>query len=102
MPKTSRAAREMDQRLEPLGDRVVVCPQEPEKMTPGGLHLPERRNPEIDRPERGTVVAAGPDVKQVQKGDQVLVPRYGGTEFELDGQRLWAYKEEAILAKLVP
>ena len=45
--------------LKPLGDRVVVEPLEQEEMTASGLVLPETAK---EKPQKGTVLAAGPGV----------------------------------------
>lgn len=36
----------------------------------------------------------------VQPGDNVLLPEYGGTKVEVDGEKLFLYRENDILAKI--
>ena len=90
--------------LKPLGDRVVVQPQEQESMTASGLVLPETSK---ERPQKGTVVAAGPGARgedgqrvalDVMVGDTVLFATYAGTEFKSDGKKLLILKESDLLA----
>ena len=44
-------------QLKPLGDRLVVKPTPREEMTKSGIVLPDTAK---ERPQEGTVVAAGP------------------------------------------
>lgn len=90
--------------LKPLGDRVVVEPIEQEEMTASGIVLPETAK---EKPQRGTVVAAGPGTRDedgkrialdVAVGDTVLFAKYAGTEFKVDGKKLLILKESDLLA----
>jgi chaperonin GroES len=90
--------------LKPLGDRVVVEPQEQDEMTPSGLVLPETAK---EKPQRGTILAAGPGARDedgkrmgldVTVGDVVLFAKYAGTEFKVDGKKLLILKESDLLA----
>jgi chaperonin GroES len=91
-------------KLTPLGDRVVVKPLPREETTKSGLVLPDTSK---EKPQRGTIVAAGPgrrddDGKRialdVKEGDQVLFAKYSGTEFKLDDEELLILAEKDILA----
>jgi chaperonin GroES len=90
--------------LKPLGDRVVVEPQEQEQMTASGLVLPETAK---EKPQQGTILASGPGrrdddgkyiVMDVAVGDTVLYAKYAGTEIKLDGKKYLILKESDILA----
>ena len=94
----------MAMQLKPLGDRVVVEPIEQEEITAGGIVLPETAK---EKPQRGTVVAAGPGARDdegdrialdVKTGDIVLYAKYAGTEFKVDGKKLLILKESDLLA----
>jgi chaperonin GroES len=83
----------MSTTLKPLGDRLVVEPQEQEQITASGLVLPETAK---EKPQQGTIIAAGPgrrddDGKRipldVAVGDTVLYAKYGGTEVKIDGKK---------------
>jgi chaperonin GroES len=94
--------------LKPLGDRVVVEPIEQEETTAGGIILPETAK---EKPQRGTVVAAGPGARDEQGkrvpldvilGDVVLYAKYAGTEFKVEGKKLLILKESDLLAVIEP
>ena len=90
--------------LRPLGDRLVVEPQEKEEKTASGIILPETAK---EKPQEGTVLAAGPgrvddDGKRIEMdvktGDVVLYAKYAGTEVKIDDRKLLILKESDILA----
>ena len=94
----------MTLNLKPLGDRVVVEPLEQEDMTASGLVLPETAK---EKPQKGTILAAGPGARDeegkrvvldVAVGDTVLFAKYAGTEFKVDGKKLLILKESDLLA----
>ncbi|MCA9982798.1 MAG: co-chaperone GroES [Anaerolineales bacterium] len=94
----------MSTNLKPLGDRLVVEPQEKEEVTASGLVLPETAK---EKPQQGTVIAIGPgrrddDGKRVPmdvaEGDTVLYAKYAGTEIKLDGKKVLILKESDVLA----
>lgn len=90
--------------LKPLGDRLVVKPSEQEEQTKSGIFLPETAK---EKPQQGTVVAAGPGARKengerialdVEVGATVLYAKYAGTNIKLDGQEYLILKESDILA----
>jgi chaperonin GroES len=90
--------------LKPLGDRLVVEPQEKDQKTASGIILPESAK---EKPQEGTVLAAGPGrtdedgkriMMDVKTGDVVLFARYAGTEIKIDDRKLLILKESDILA----
>ncbi|MEM1057310.1 MAG: co-chaperone GroES [Bacteroidota bacterium] len=88
--------------IQPLGDRVVVRPEEAEEQTASGLYIPDTAK---EKPQRGTVVAAGPGKVEngtkvdmtVSEGDTVLYGKYAGTEIALDGEDVLIMRESDIL-----
>lgn len=93
--------------LKPLGNRVVVEPQEEEEVTAGGIVLPETAK---EKPQKGKVLAVGPGDRNeggdripmdVSEGDTVLYAKYAGTEIKLDGKKLLILRESDLLA-IVP
>ena len=86
-------------QITPLHDRVVIKPAPAEEKTAGGIIIPDTAK---EKPQRGTVVAAGPGKKDepvtVKKGDTVLYGKYSGTEVTLAGQDLLILREGDILA----
>jgi chaperonin GroES len=90
--------------LKPLGDRVVVEPLEQEDVTASGLVLPETAK---EKPQKGTIVAAGPGGRgddgqrvalDIMVGETVLFAKYAGTEFKVDSKKLLILKESDLLA----
>ena len=91
--------------LKPLGDRVIVEPNEREETTASGIILPDTAK---EKPQEGTVIAVGPgkisdngsrQALDVNEGDRVIYAKYAGTEFKLDGDRkVLILKENDILA----
>jgi chaperonin GroES len=96
----------MSKKLRPLGDRLVVKPQEQEETTSSGLVLPETAK---EKPQQGVVLAIGPgrrddDGKRIEMDvavdDIVLYAKYGGTEIKIDGEKVLILKESDVLAIL--
>lgn len=92
-------------RLVPLGDRVVVEPDEDQDMrTPSGLVIPDTAK---EKPQMGKVVAVGPGRRndegervpvEVGEGDKVLYSKYGGTEVKIDGIEYLVLSANDLLA----
>ena len=82
--------------IKPLGGRIVVKPLKQEEKTEGGIYLPETANKE--KPQRGDVIAVGPDFKGVKKGDKVLFAKYGGVEIEVEDEEYLVLNEDDVLA----
>ena len=88
--------------IRPLGDRVLVEPQEEKEQKVGGIYIPDTAK---EKPMQGKVLAIGrkfdKDHKEVPfdvaVGDMVLLPKYGGTEVKLDGKKLTIVREEDLL-----
>lgn len=83
--------------VRPLGDNVLIEPQEVKKQTEQGIYLPESSSKE--KPQGGTVIAVGEskDVK-VKKGQKVLFRKYSGTEVKIDGKEFLIIKNDDLLA----
>lgn len=85
--------------ITPLHDRVIVKPAAAEEKTAGGIIIPDTAK---EKPQRGTVVAAGPGKKDepttVKPGDTVLYGKYGGTDISIEGQDYLIMRESDILA----
>jgi chaperonin GroES len=83
----------------PLHDRVIVKAAAAEEKTAGGIIIPDTAK---EKPQRGTVIAAGPGKKDepvtVKTGDTVLYGKYAGTEIQIDGEDYLIMRESDILA----
>ena len=93
--------------IKPLGDRVVVAPLTKDDVSVSGIIIPDTLKPE--KPERGTVVAAGPGKygdegdlipMTVKVGDKVLFSKYGYDEVKIDGTEYYILSESNVLAVL--
>lgn len=94
-----------NQKIRPIGDRLVVEPKETESKTAGGIVIPDTADK--DKPMQGTVIAIG-DGKwhegtkhplQVKVGDKVLFGKYSGTAIKLDKDYL-VMREEDVMGVL--
>jgi chaperonin GroES len=92
--------------LNPLGDRIVVKPQdEEESRTASGLVIPDTAK---EKPQLGEVLAVGPgEFKDgdrvpvdVSVGDVVFYSKYGGTEVKHDGEDYLILSSRDVLAIL--
>ncbi len=87
--------------IKPLADRVLVEPKEAETKTASGLFIPDTAK---EKPQQGTVVAAGPGKKdepmEVKVGDVVLYGKYAGTEVSFEDKKYLIMKQSDILATL--
>ena len=85
--------------VKPLADRVLVQAAPAEEKTAFGIIIPDTAK---EKPQRGTVVAAGPGKKDepitVKVGDTILYGKYSGTEINIDGKDYLIMRESDILA----
>ncbi len=99
--------KDINLKVRPLDDRVVVEPLEAEEKTRGGILLPDTAK---QKPQRGRVLAVGPgklrdngerNILAVAKGDEVIYGRYSGNDIEVGGRDVKILRETDILAKVV-
>ena len=92
--------------ITPLHDRVIVMPAAEEEKTAGGIIIPDTAK---EKPQRGTIVAAGPGKKDdngkvialdVKVGDKVYFKKYSGSKVTVNGEDLLVMTEDDILAIL--
>ena len=87
--------------IKPLADRVLIEPKEAETKTASGIYIPDTAK---EKPQQGTVLAAGPGKKdeprEVKVGDQVLYGKYSGTEVTVEDKKYLIVKQSDILAIL--
>jgi chaperonin GroES len=91
-------------KLRPLHDRVIVKRMEEERLSAGGIVIPDSAT---EKPVRGEVLAVGNGkilengekrALDIQVGDTVLFGKYSGTEVKVDGDELLVMREEDIMA----
>ena len=89
--------------IRPLHDRVIVRRMEEERMSAGGIVIPDSAT---EKPAQGEVLAVGNGKKMdngevrpldVKVGDKVLFGKYSGTEVKVGGEDLLVMREEDIM-----
>ena len=91
-------------KIRPLHDRVIVKRLEEERMSAGGIVIPDSA---AEKPVQGKVIAVGKGkiledgsvrALDVKVGDKILFGKYSGTEVKVDGEELLVMREEDLLA----
>ncbi len=89
--------------IRPLQDRVIVKRMEEERMSAGGIVIPDSAT---EKPVQGEVLAVGNGKKldngdvrplDLKVGDRVLFGKYSGTEVKMGGDELLVMREEDIM-----
>ena len=91
-------------QVRPLHDRILVQRLDEGEQQIGGIIIPDSAK---EKPQRGTVIAAG-DGKvnddgervalDVKAGDTILFGKYSGQEITLDGVEYLIMREDDVLA----
>jgi chaperonin GroES len=90
--------------IRPLHDRVVVRRVEEERMSAGGIVIPDSAT---EKPDRGEVVAVGNGKildngetrgLDLKVGDSVLFGKYSGTTVKVEGEELLVMREDDVIA----
>jgi chaperonin GroES len=93
--------------VRPLHDRILVQRIEEGEQKVGSIIVPDSAK---EKPQRGTVIAAGAGkynddgervALDVKAGDTVLFGKYSGQEIKLDGVDYLIMKEDEVLAAFV-
>ena len=91
-------------KIRPLHDRVIVKRLEEERVSAGGIVIPDSA---AEKPVQGKVIAVGKgkiledgNVRplDVKVGDKILFGKYSGTEVKVDGDDLVVRREEDVMA----
>ena len=91
-------------QVRPLHDRILVQRLEDGEQQVGGIIIPDSAK---EKPQRGTVVAAGAGkvndegkrvAMDVKTGDTILFGKYSGQDVKLDGVDYLIMKEDDVLA----
>lgn len=89
--------------IRPLGDHILVKPEDPEEVKKGGIIIPDTAK---ERPQEGRVVAVGNGRRldngtivplEVKVKDKVLFGKYSGTEIKIEGEDYIIMKEDDVL-----
>ena len=98
--------KEIQMKLQPLYDRIIIKRDAKEDTTESGIILSQT----TEKPNQGVVVAVGHGTiidngtivpLSVKEGDRVLFNRGTGVEVQIDGSPLIVMKEHEILALVV-
>ena len=91
-------------KIRPLHDRVIIKRLEEERISAGGIVIPDSA---AEKPIQGKVIAVGKgkiledgNVRplDVKVGDNILFGKYSGTEVKVDGEELLVMREEDVMA----
>ena len=89
--------------IEPLGDKIVILPQEEEEQMYGNIIVPDTGQ---ERPEIGKVVAVGEGrvtnngaiiKNQLEEGQIVMVPKFGAQVVTVESETYIIASENDIL-----
>ena len=95
-----------EQKVKPLGDRVIVEPMEQEEKSVGGVYIPDTAK---EKPQRGRIMAVGTGrvlengtrvPLELKEGQHILYGKYSGTEVKVDGKEYLIVRESDVLAVL--
>ena len=89
--------------IKPLGDKIVILPQEEEEQTYGNIVVPDMGK---EKPETGTVLAVGPGristdgtliPNRIKKGVTVMVPKFGAQVVVVESETYVIASENDVL-----
>src|SRR4029079_386906 len=99
MPPSARERDDAKQSIRMTADRLLVLPSDDagDRKSRGGILIPATANQDR-RVEWAEVVAAGPTVRNLEEGDQVLFAPDAGFEVEIRGEEYLILRERDIHA----
>ena len=93
----------MESPIIPLGDKIVILPQEEGEQTYGNIVVPDMGK---EKPEMGKVLAVGPGrvstdgtliPNKLRKGQTVMVPKFGAQVVTLENETYIIAGESDVL-----
>ena len=93
----------MESPIIPLGDKIVILPQEEGETTYGNIIIPDASG---ERPEMGTVLAVGPGristdgtliPNRLEVGVKVMVPKFGAQVVTVENETYIVAGESDVL-----
>ena len=91
-------------KIRPLHDRVIVKRLEEERVSAGGIVIPDTA---AEKPVQGKIMAVGKGkilengnvrALDIKVGDHILFGKYSGTEVKVDGEEYLVMREEDVMA----
>ncbi|MDA0770317.1 MAG: co-chaperone GroES [Chloroflexi bacterium] len=99
-------AKQAQVSFKPLGNKIVIKPNDSEdQLSAGGFYIPDTAK---EKPQEGTVVAAGPGRQteegnripmELTVGDTVVYSKYAGTEYKEGDIEYLVLREDDVLFK---
>ena len=89
--------------IEPLGDKIVILPQDEGEQMYGNIVVPDAGQ---ERPEMGTVLAVGPGristdgtliPNRIEVGVKVMVPKFGAQTVVVENETYIVASENDVL-----
>lgn len=96
---------DLSQFVTPLDDRILIQPEKMEKMTPGGLYIPDTVS-DVSGNLQGYVVAVGRGhmnkkghvrPMDVQVGDKIIFNEYSGSKITIQNEDLIILREVEVM-----
>ena len=93
----------MESPITPLGDKIVILPQEEGEQMYGNIVVPDAGK---EKPEMGTVLAVGPGRistdgtlihNRIKVGVTVIVPKFGAQVVTIDNETFIIASENDVL-----
>lgn len=81
-------------KIRPLGNRIVVRPDEFQETTASGILITAAQDKATDT---GMVVAVGPEVSGINQEDEILFVKDTGNKIELEGETLVTLTVEEVV-----
>jgi len=89
----------MEEKIEPLFDRVLVKTEESTSVTKSGIIIPDTAK---EKPQRGTIVSVGngktDEPMTVKVGDKVIYSQSAGVEVKFGAETFLIMRESEIFA----
>lgn len=82
--------------IKPIGDRVLVKPDEEKMVTSTGVIIPDN---ESEKPLTGVIVSVSDELSTFTVGERVYYPRYTGAQVECEGIKYLIIKAEDVMGK---
>ena len=93
----------MESPIIPLGDKIIILPQEEGEQMHGNIIVPDTGQ---EKPEIGTVLAVGPGristdgtliPNKIKAGQTVMVPKFGAQTVNLENETYIMASENDVL-----